>query len=80
MRFAVNTKTLPWRIRLKLLLGARIISGAFVHDGLMTVTVGVKWRGEPIWWQEWQVPAGHALFDSGKGNPSKIPLHMEAHP
>jgi hypothetical protein len=57
MRFSVSTRVLPWRVRLAVLFGARVVSGAFVHpDGGLVITVGVRRgvRGPFIWWQEWR--------------------------
>jgi hypothetical protein len=62
MRFSVYAENLPWRVRLALLRGAKIVSSAYVHDGTMVITVSVKWRGAPIWWQEWRAAADQSFF------------------
>jgi len=68
MRFSVYAENLPWRVRLALFRGAQIVSSAYVHEGIMVITVAVKWRGAPIWWQEWRAPADQSFYGFREGS------------
>lgn len=71
MRFAVNTKALPWRVRLAIFLGGWVVSGGFVHEGVLIVSIAVKNRhGEPIYFEEWRGPADQSLFSNPRWSPN----------
>lgn len=60
MKFSISGK-MPWSVRLAVLFGARVVSGAYVTPGsepLLVITLGVRWRakGPYIWWHEWRAP------------------------